>query len=195
MVKNNTFNGICLPSIALRKEDGSIQVIRRFGYQDSKAGCLNKTKIPGGQTGAAYEVKQMIVAKFGGSSLADAAQFRRCGISFWQIAAVRWWCPRPRANAFPRTKRSPICFTSATRPGRRGSPSSRCWRSSGAAMGRLPEIWGLHWIWTASSADLGADRPGGRSGLLRQPGRVCQRPAAGGISGVFLPRCGPGHRF
>ena len=36
MVKNNTFNGICLPSIALRKEDGSIQVIRRFGYQDFK---------------------------------------------------------------------------------------------------------------------------------------------------------------
>ena len=36
MVKNNTFNGICLPSIALRKEDGSIQVIRRFGYRDFK---------------------------------------------------------------------------------------------------------------------------------------------------------------
>ena len=36
MVKNNTFNGICLPSIALWKEDGSIQVIRRFGYQDFK---------------------------------------------------------------------------------------------------------------------------------------------------------------
>lgn len=36
MVKNNTFNGMCLPSIALRKADGSIRVIRSFGYRDFK---------------------------------------------------------------------------------------------------------------------------------------------------------------
>lgn len=36
MVKNNTFNGMCLPSIALRREDGSIETIRQFGYQDFK---------------------------------------------------------------------------------------------------------------------------------------------------------------
>lgn len=36
MVKNNTFNGIRLPSILLRKQDGSIQTIRTFGYQDFK---------------------------------------------------------------------------------------------------------------------------------------------------------------
>ncbi|HOP11108.1 MAG TPA: carboxynorspermidine decarboxylase [Oscillospiraceae bacterium] len=36
MVKNNTFNGICLPSIALLKKDGSIEPIRTFGYDDFK---------------------------------------------------------------------------------------------------------------------------------------------------------------
>jgi len=36
MVKTNTFNGMCLPSIALRREDGTVKVIRRFGYQDFK---------------------------------------------------------------------------------------------------------------------------------------------------------------
>ncbi|MEA4934393.1 MAG: carboxynorspermidine decarboxylase, partial [Lawsonibacter sp.] len=36
MVKNNTFNGMRLPSILLRKQDGSIQMIRTFGYQDFK---------------------------------------------------------------------------------------------------------------------------------------------------------------
>ena len=36
MVKNNTFNGMCLPSIALRKQDGSISVIRSFGFEDFK---------------------------------------------------------------------------------------------------------------------------------------------------------------
>ena len=36
MVKNNTFNGMRLPSIALRKQDGSISVIRSFGYEDFK---------------------------------------------------------------------------------------------------------------------------------------------------------------
>lgn len=36
MVKNNTFNGMGLPSIALHKSDGSIQIIKRFGYEDFK---------------------------------------------------------------------------------------------------------------------------------------------------------------
>lgn len=34
MVKNNTFNGINLPSIALAHTDGQLEVLRRFGYQD-----------------------------------------------------------------------------------------------------------------------------------------------------------------
>ncbi len=36
MVKNNTFNGMCLPSIALQKKDGSIELVRKFGYEDFK---------------------------------------------------------------------------------------------------------------------------------------------------------------
>ena len=36
MVKNNTFNGIKLPSIALLRLDGSTKIIREFGYQDFK---------------------------------------------------------------------------------------------------------------------------------------------------------------
>ena len=36
MVKNNTFNGMPLPSIVLRKKDGSLQVLREFGYRDFK---------------------------------------------------------------------------------------------------------------------------------------------------------------
>ena len=36
MVKNNTFNGMPLPDIALRHADGSCEVVRRFGYQDFK---------------------------------------------------------------------------------------------------------------------------------------------------------------
>lgn len=36
MVKNNTFNGMPLPDIALRHEDGSCEVVRRFGYEDFK---------------------------------------------------------------------------------------------------------------------------------------------------------------
>ncbi len=36
MVKNNTFNGINLPDIALQKVDGSIKIIRSFGYEDFK---------------------------------------------------------------------------------------------------------------------------------------------------------------
>lgn len=36
MVKNNTFNGIPLPDIDVLKEDGSVEVIRRFDYEDFK---------------------------------------------------------------------------------------------------------------------------------------------------------------
>lgn len=36
MVKNNTFNGINLPSIALYSEDEGIQIIKQFGYEDFK---------------------------------------------------------------------------------------------------------------------------------------------------------------
>lgn len=36
MVKNNTFNGIPLPSIYLLKADGSIELIKKFGYEDFK---------------------------------------------------------------------------------------------------------------------------------------------------------------
>ena len=34
MVKNNTFNGVNLPDIVIRHEDGSNEVVRRFGYDD-----------------------------------------------------------------------------------------------------------------------------------------------------------------
>ena len=36
MVKNNTFNGISLPSIYLREEDGNIRLVKSFGYEDFK---------------------------------------------------------------------------------------------------------------------------------------------------------------
>ena len=36
MVKNNTFNGMPLPSIALRKKTGRIVLLREFGYADFK---------------------------------------------------------------------------------------------------------------------------------------------------------------
>lgn len=36
MVKNNTFNGMPLPDIALLEEDGSIRLIKSFGYKDFK---------------------------------------------------------------------------------------------------------------------------------------------------------------
>lgn len=35
-VKNNTFNGMPLPSIYLEKLDGSIELVREFGYEDFK---------------------------------------------------------------------------------------------------------------------------------------------------------------
>ena len=37
MVKNNTFNGIGLPDIAIRREDGRIETVRSFGYEDFAA--------------------------------------------------------------------------------------------------------------------------------------------------------------
>lgn len=36
MVKNNTFNGMPLPSIVLERENGQYQIIRTFGYEDFK---------------------------------------------------------------------------------------------------------------------------------------------------------------
>lgn len=36
MVKNNTFNGMPLPSILLLKEDGSVETVKKFGYADFK---------------------------------------------------------------------------------------------------------------------------------------------------------------
>ncbi len=34
MVKNNTFNGLNLPDIAIRRDDGSVETLRTFGYDD-----------------------------------------------------------------------------------------------------------------------------------------------------------------
>ena len=36
MVKNNTFNGMPLPSIALKKKSGRVVILREFGYEDFK---------------------------------------------------------------------------------------------------------------------------------------------------------------
>jgi len=36
MVKATTFNGIKLPCIAIKKENGDTEVIRKFGYEDFK---------------------------------------------------------------------------------------------------------------------------------------------------------------
>ncbi|MBE5039522.1 carboxynorspermidine decarboxylase [Ructibacterium gallinarum] len=37
MVKNNTFNGICLPSIAVLHSDGTIETVKKFGYKDFRS--------------------------------------------------------------------------------------------------------------------------------------------------------------
>jgi carboxynorspermidine decarboxylase len=37
MVKNNTFNGINLPSIAKCRTNGDVQIVRHFGYEDFKS--------------------------------------------------------------------------------------------------------------------------------------------------------------
>jgi carboxynorspermidine decarboxylase len=36
MVKNNTFNGMRLPTIAIRDREGKIRIVRKFGYEDYK---------------------------------------------------------------------------------------------------------------------------------------------------------------
>ena len=36
MVKNNTFNGIPLPAIAIRRKSGKVELLRQFGYEDFK---------------------------------------------------------------------------------------------------------------------------------------------------------------
>jgi len=36
MVKATTFNGINLPSIAILKENGKIEIAKEFGYEDFK---------------------------------------------------------------------------------------------------------------------------------------------------------------
>ncbi len=36
MVKNNTFNGMKLPSIVLRHEDGRLELVKEFGYEEFK---------------------------------------------------------------------------------------------------------------------------------------------------------------
>ncbi len=37
MVKNNTFNGMPLPAIVLKQEDGEYRLVRQFGYEDFKS--------------------------------------------------------------------------------------------------------------------------------------------------------------
>ena len=37
MVKNNTFNGLNLPDIVIRREDGREETVRTFGYEDFAA--------------------------------------------------------------------------------------------------------------------------------------------------------------
>ena len=36
MVKNNTFNGMALPAIAIQKQNGDCRIVRKFGYEDFK---------------------------------------------------------------------------------------------------------------------------------------------------------------
>jgi carboxynorspermidine decarboxylase len=36
MVKATTFNGVKLPSIAIQRLNGDIEVVREFGYEDFK---------------------------------------------------------------------------------------------------------------------------------------------------------------
>ena len=37
MVKNNTFNGMNLPSIASYSQENGLQIIKQFGYEDFKS--------------------------------------------------------------------------------------------------------------------------------------------------------------
>jgi carboxynorspermidine decarboxylase len=34
MVKKNWFNGVNMPSIAIRELDGTVRLVREFGYED-----------------------------------------------------------------------------------------------------------------------------------------------------------------
>ena len=34
MVKKNWFNGVAMPAIAVREPDGSVRLVRSFGYED-----------------------------------------------------------------------------------------------------------------------------------------------------------------
>ena len=36
MVKKNWFNGLPMPSIAVRRLDGTVETVREFGYEDFK---------------------------------------------------------------------------------------------------------------------------------------------------------------
>jgi carboxynorspermidine decarboxylase len=36
MVKNNTFNGVKLPAIVLKKKNGELEIVKEFGYEDFK---------------------------------------------------------------------------------------------------------------------------------------------------------------
>ena len=36
MVKNNTFNGMGLPSIIVCRKDGTLETLKEFGYDDFK---------------------------------------------------------------------------------------------------------------------------------------------------------------
>jgi carboxynorspermidine decarboxylase len=36
MVKNNTFNGVRLPSIAIQDRSGDVRIVRAFDYEDYK---------------------------------------------------------------------------------------------------------------------------------------------------------------
>ena len=36
MVKKNWFNGVAMPQIAIREEDGTIRAVRSFSYEDYK---------------------------------------------------------------------------------------------------------------------------------------------------------------
>ena len=37
MVKTTTFNGVNLPAIAIAREDGRLEVLKRFGYEEYKS--------------------------------------------------------------------------------------------------------------------------------------------------------------
>jgi carboxynorspermidine decarboxylase len=36
MVKKNWFNGVSMPAIVVRRLDGTVEIIRKFGYKDFK---------------------------------------------------------------------------------------------------------------------------------------------------------------